>query len=155
MLPGQLTPQRSRHTIPYNNIDRKIPSQIYQVKKTNYSHIQTRVPATSIGNTPQPTSNTTTTTTSKNTKAAYVSGDDFRHPLDQQNTSLLRAFPGLEVIARNMVGSSFPLHCCLYHTLLASHKHIHPIAAHEPTRRTDPSHGKYLLFSFGWSRSTF
>ena len=31
-------------------------------------------------------------------------GDDFRHPLDQQNTALLRALPGLEGVARNIMG---------------------------------------------------
>ncbi|GAB4814080.1 hypothetical protein N2152v2_001126 [Parachlorella kessleri] len=31
-------------------------------------------------------------------------GDDFRHPLDQQNTALLRALPGLESLARNLMG---------------------------------------------------
>jgi Zn-dependent protease with chaperone function len=35
---------------------------------------------------------------------ATLSGDDFRHPLDQQNTALLRALPGLELVARNMMG---------------------------------------------------
>jgi hypothetical protein len=33
-----------------------------------------------------------------------ISGDDFRHPLDQQNTSLLRALPGLEVVAKSIMG---------------------------------------------------
>jgi Zn-dependent protease with chaperone function len=33
-----------------------------------------------------------------------LSGDDFRHPLDRQNTALLRALPGLEMIARNFIG---------------------------------------------------
>ena len=31
-------------------------------------------------------------------------GEDFRHPLDQQNTSLLRGLPGLELIAKNLMG---------------------------------------------------
>ena len=31
-------------------------------------------------------------------------GDDFRQPLDQQNTALLRALPGLESLARNLMG---------------------------------------------------
>jgi Zn-dependent protease with chaperone function len=33
-----------------------------------------------------------------------LTGDDFRHPLDQQNTSLLRALPGLEVVAKSIMG---------------------------------------------------
>ncbi|KAG2425766.1 hypothetical protein HXX76_013392 [Chlamydomonas incerta] len=33
-----------------------------------------------------------------------LQGDDFRHPLDQQNTSMLRAVPGLEVVAKNFMG---------------------------------------------------
>eukprot|EP00210_Caulerpa_lentillifera_P007105 g6798.t1 len=31
-------------------------------------------------------------------------GSDFRHPLDQQNTALLQAIPGLETIAKGMLG---------------------------------------------------
>lgn len=34
-----------------------------------------------------------------------ISGDDFRHPLDQQNTALLRALPGFSTFARAAVGS--------------------------------------------------
>ena len=30
--------------------------------------------------------------------------DDFRHPLDQQNTRLLRVLPGLEAIAKTLMG---------------------------------------------------
>jgi len=33
-----------------------------------------------------------------------LAGDDFRHPLDQQNTSLLRNIPGLEMVAKNVMG---------------------------------------------------
>ncbi|PNW73136.1 hypothetical protein CHLRE_14g620150v5 [Chlamydomonas reinhardtii] len=33
-----------------------------------------------------------------------LQGDDFRHPLDQQNTSMLRAVPGLEMVAKNFMG---------------------------------------------------
>ncbi|GFR48509.1 hypothetical protein Agub_g10368 [Astrephomene gubernaculifera] len=33
-----------------------------------------------------------------------LKGDDFRHPLDQQNTSLLRSVPGLEMVAKNFMG---------------------------------------------------
>jgi len=33
-----------------------------------------------------------------------LKGDDFRHPLDQQNTRLLQAIPGLETIAKSMLG---------------------------------------------------
>ena len=33
-----------------------------------------------------------------------LKGDDFRHPLDQQNTSMLRGLPGLEMIAKNIMG---------------------------------------------------
>lgn len=33
-----------------------------------------------------------------------LAGDDFRHPLDQQNTSMLRGLPGLELIAKNLMG---------------------------------------------------
>ncbi|CAG9467214.1 unnamed protein product [Pedinophyceae sp. YPF-701] len=33
-----------------------------------------------------------------------LTGDDFRHPLDQQNTQLLRSLPGLEAIAKNIMG---------------------------------------------------
>lgn len=35
---------------------------------------------------------------------AGLIGDDFRHPFDQQNTRILRWLPGLELIARNMLG---------------------------------------------------
>ncbi|KAK9787735.1 hypothetical protein WJX73_002112 [Symbiochloris irregularis] len=35
---------------------------------------------------------------------AGLQGDDFRHPLDQQNTRLLRLLPGLELVAKNMLG---------------------------------------------------
>ena len=33
-----------------------------------------------------------------------LAGDDFRHPLDQQNTTMLRGLPGLEMIAKNLMG---------------------------------------------------
>lgn len=33
-----------------------------------------------------------------------LDGDDFRHPLDQQNTALLRSLPGLEMVARTVLG---------------------------------------------------
>ena len=33
-----------------------------------------------------------------------LDSDDFRHPLDQQNTRLLRALPGLEALAKNLMG---------------------------------------------------
>jgi hypothetical protein len=33
-----------------------------------------------------------------------LDGDDFRHPLDQQNTALLRSLPGLEMVARAVLG---------------------------------------------------
>jgi hypothetical protein len=33
-----------------------------------------------------------------------LDGDDFRHPLDKQNTSLLRSIPGLEIGARLLLG---------------------------------------------------
>ena len=33
-----------------------------------------------------------------------LKGDDFRHPLDQQNTRLLKTIPGLETIAKSMLG---------------------------------------------------
>lgn len=33
-----------------------------------------------------------------------LASDDFRHPLDQQNTSMLRGVPGLELIAKNFLG---------------------------------------------------
>lgn len=33
-----------------------------------------------------------------------IRGDDFRHPLDQQNTALLRALPGLEALAKGIMG---------------------------------------------------
>ncbi|GIL45126.1 hypothetical protein Vafri_2050 [Volvox africanus] len=33
-----------------------------------------------------------------------LQGDDFRHPLDQQNTSMLRSVPGLEMVAKNFMG---------------------------------------------------
>lgn len=35
---------------------------------------------------------------------AGLSAAQFQHPLDQQNTRLLRALPGLEMVARNMMG---------------------------------------------------
>ncbi len=34
----------------------------------------------------------------------------YRHPLDQQNTSMLRQVPGLEMIAKNFLGK---LHCTI------------------------------------------
>eukprot|EP00892_Ulva_mutabilis_P007441 jgi/Ulvmu1/5069/UM021_0086.1 len=37
-------------------------------------------------------------------KLVGLDGDDFRHPLDQQNTGLLRALPGLESMARSVLG---------------------------------------------------
>lgn len=38
--------------------------------------------------------------------AAYrgLSAAQFQHPLDQQNTALLRVLPGLELVARNLMG---------------------------------------------------
>jgi len=33
-----------------------------------------------------------------------LSGDDFRHPLDQQNTSFLQMIPGLEAVAKGLMG---------------------------------------------------
>lgn len=33
-----------------------------------------------------------------------LSGDDFRHSIDQQTTSMLRALPGLELVARSVLG---------------------------------------------------
>ncbi|KAK9832384.1 hypothetical protein WJX74_008472 [Apatococcus lobatus] len=33
-----------------------------------------------------------------------LEGDDFRHPLDQQNTRLLRVVPGLDMITRGLLG---------------------------------------------------
>jgi len=33
-----------------------------------------------------------------------LKGNDFRHPLDQQNTDLLRRLPGLELVAKNIMG---------------------------------------------------
>eukprot|EP00878_Enallax_costatus_P036853 GHUV01041425.1.p1 GENE.GHUV01041425.1~~GHUV01041425.1.p1 ORF type:complete len:305 (+),score=59.94 GHUV01041425.1:381-1295(+) len=33
-----------------------------------------------------------------------LSADDFRHPLDQQNTSIVRALPGMELIAKTLMG---------------------------------------------------
>ena len=33
-----------------------------------------------------------------------LDGDDFRHPFDQQTTALLRGLPGLELIARTILG---------------------------------------------------
>lgn len=40
----------------------------------------------------------------KITQYVGLTGDDFRHPLDQQNTALLRSLPGLEFIARGLLG---------------------------------------------------
>ena len=33
-----------------------------------------------------------------------LDGDDFRHPIDQQTTSMLRSLPGLEMVARAVLG---------------------------------------------------
>lgn len=33
-----------------------------------------------------------------------LDGDDFRHPLDQQNTGMLRSLPGLEAVAKGILG---------------------------------------------------
>lgn len=54
-----------------------------------------------------------------------LSSDDFRHPLDQQNTSLLRGLPGLELVAKTFLGpvaeqasrrpGAAPLHRCAEH----------------------------------------
>lgn len=38
------------------------------------------------------------------TRFEGLDSDDFRHPLDQQNTRLLRALPGLEAIAKTLMG---------------------------------------------------
>ncbi|KAF6257760.1 peptidase family M48-domain-containing protein [Scenedesmus sp. NREL 46B-D3] len=35
---------------------------------------------------------------------AGLTADDFRHPLDQQNTSLIQALPGMDFIARTLMG---------------------------------------------------
>lgn len=40
----------------------------------------------------------------KVTKFEGIQGDDFRHPLDQQNTSMLRSVPGLEMVAKTFMG---------------------------------------------------
>jgi hypothetical protein len=37
-------------------------------------------------------------------KFTNLDGDDFRHPLDQQNTGLLRSLPGLEMVAKTILG---------------------------------------------------
>jgi hypothetical protein len=37
-------------------------------------------------------------------KFTNLDGDDFRHPLDQQNTGLLRSLPGLEAVAKAILG---------------------------------------------------
>lgn len=37
-------------------------------------------------------------------KFTDLDGDDFRHPLDQQNTGLLRSLPGLEIVAKTILG---------------------------------------------------
>lgn len=37
-------------------------------------------------------------------KFTDLDGDDFRHPLDQQNTGLLRSLPGLEAMAKAILG---------------------------------------------------
>ncbi|KAL0037290.1 hypothetical protein WJX79_010900 [Trebouxia sp. C0005] len=37
-------------------------------------------------------------------KFQNLDGDDFRHPLDQQNTRLLKVLPGLETMAKNVLG---------------------------------------------------
>lgn len=37
-------------------------------------------------------------------KFTDLDGDDFRHPLDQQNTGLLRSLPGLETVAKAILG---------------------------------------------------
>ena len=43
-----------------------------------------------------------------------LKGEDFRHPLDQQNTSMLRSIPGLEVIAKSFLGwSKSEAHVCM------------------------------------------
>ncbi|GMH33402.1 hypothetical protein BSKO_01236 [Bryopsis sp. KO-2023] len=45
--------------------------------------------------------------TSENEKVTVyqgLRGDDFRHPLDQQNTALLRAIPGLQSLAKSLIG---------------------------------------------------
>eukprot|EP00882_Tetradesmus_deserticola_P013312 GHRQ01014122.1.p1 GENE.GHRQ01014122.1~~GHRQ01014122.1.p1 ORF type:complete len:146 (+),score=15.53 GHRQ01014122.1:1117-1554(+) len=33
-----------------------------------------------------------------------LTADDFRHPLDQQNTSLIQALPGMDFVARTLLG---------------------------------------------------
>ena len=43
--------------------------------------------------------------TVRKTLTRKISGDDFRHPLDQKNTALLRALPGFSTLARAAVGS--------------------------------------------------
>ncbi|KAL3143948.1 hypothetical protein ABBQ32_003762 [Trebouxia sp. C0010 RCD-2024] len=41
---------------------------------------------------------------SRVSKFQGLDGDDFRHPLDQQNTRLLKVLPGLEAMAKNVLG---------------------------------------------------
>jgi Zn-dependent protease with chaperone function len=52
---------------------------------------------------PSTTTATAPPTSSKVTHYPGLRGDDFRHPLDQQNTQVLRLLPGMEFIARSVM----------------------------------------------------
>lgn len=40
-------------------------------------------------------------------KFVGLDGDDVRHPLDAQNTRLLRRLPGLDFVARSLMGEAY------------------------------------------------
>lgn len=54
--------------------------------------------------TPMYVQNSSATRIGRVPKLVGLDGDDFRHPLDQQNTGLLRSLPGLESMARSVLG---------------------------------------------------
>ena len=49
---------------------------------------------------------------------------DCRHPLDQQNTRLLKILPGLEAMAKNVLGNDSPYQAIRVHRHAASDVHL-------------------------------
>lgn len=52
------------------------------------------------------TSPSTPTTKKKKLQFPRIQGSDFQHPLDKQNTNLLKSLPGLQFIAKSMIMSA-------------------------------------------------
>lgn len=69
------------------------------VKATSL-HLKPNLPALRA---PPPRAHATPTQQGRVVCFPGLSGDDFRHPLDQQNTAFLRMLPGLEILARSVL----------------------------------------------------